>query len=321
VGSSRAWNFQQGSMAQWLPGLDTQQIVFNDFEEGKLVARIVDLESHNTRSIPWPVQSVHPSGRTAISLNYRRLAALRPDYGYSVSATNFSEKQPADRDGLWRVDLASGRAELVVTVAELMRRAPRTGKARHYVNHVLHSPTGRRIAFLHRWLEHHRWTSRLYICGPNGEDLRMLLEQGMVSHYCWRDDDHLLAYAHTAADGEGYYLVHTTTGKWNRIGRGVLDRHGDGHPGYSPDESFILTDTYPDEARQQRLVLYDVATDRCTELGRFLSAPRFDGPVRCDLHPRWSPAGNLVSIDSAHGGRRMSYVIDTGDLEREPSQQ
>ena len=46
------------------------------------------------------------------------------------------------------------------------------------------------------------------------------------------------------------------------------------------------------------------------ELGRFHSPPRYAGPVRCDLHPRWSRDGGQVCIDSVHEGSRQMYVID-----------
>ncbi|MFQ5444658.1 MAG: hypothetical protein ACE5EK_08575 [Nitrospinales bacterium] len=39
-----------------------------------------------------PVQAVSPKGNCIISLNYRRLASLRPDYGYTQEVKNFAGK-------------------------------------------------------------------------------------------------------------------------------------------------------------------------------------------------------------------------------------
>jgi Tol biopolymer transport system component len=36
--------------------------------------------------------------------------------------------------------------------------------------------------------------------------------------------------------------------------------------------------------------------------------------VRCDLHPRWSPDGRWLSVDSAHTGVRRSYLVDVAAL-------
>jgi putative transposase len=35
---------------------------------------------------------------------------------------------------------------------------------------------------------------------------------------------------------------------------------------------------------------------------------------RCDLHPRWSPDGRQVCIDSAHEGERQMYIVDVSEL-------
>ena len=40
-----------------------------------------------------------------------------------------------------------------------------------------------------------------------------------------------------------------------------------------------------------------------------------DDEWRCDLHPRVSPDGRLITIDSPHGGDgRQMYLIDVGTL-------
>jgi len=57
-----------------------------------------------------------------------------------------------------------------------------------------------------------------------------------------------------------------------------------------------------------------VETRELVELGRFFAPWRFDGENRCDLHPRWSPDGNCVSIDSSHEGVRMSYIINVSNV-------
>ena len=47
-----------------------------------------------------------------------------------------------------------------------------------------------------------------------------------------------------------------------------------------------------------------------------LHAPaEYDGEWRCDLHPRLSPDGTKVTVDSAHAGSgRQIYLVDIGDL-------
>jgi Tol biopolymer transport system component len=89
-----------------------------------------------------------------------------------------------------------------------------------------------------------------------------------------------------------------------------------GHCSYLPGNEWILNDTYPDLDRKQHLYLYQVTTGRRVPLGSFEAPEPYRGEWRCDLHPRFSPDGRLVTIDSPHrGDGRQIYLIDIGDLE------
>src|SRR3954463_14534924 len=44
IGASRAWNWQQGCMLQWLPG-STSQVIWNDRSDGRFISRILDVKS------------------------------------------------------------------------------------------------------------------------------------------------------------------------------------------------------------------------------------------------------------------------------------
>ena len=151
-----------------------------------------------------------------------------------------------------------------------------------------------------------------------GAGLRLLLDHRMVSHYAWRDEGTLLAWARTPANGDRYYLLDVATGTSETCCAGVLDRYGDGHPSFSPDGQWLVTDSYPDRARMCRLLLCRPAAGEVVEAGAFFSPWRYDGARRCDLHPRWHGNGRFVSIDSAHEGVRGSYAIDVGRLLADP---
>lgn len=316
LGATRTWNAQQGSQAQWLPSAGGRIVLFNDVVGRQLGCRLVEWESGDARFVPWPIQTLHPRRPEALTLNYRRLHRIRPEYGYAVEADNFSTDEPLERDGIWRVDLEANRSELVLSLAVLTAHAPRPemNGATHKVNHLLYAPSGDRFVFVHRWKGSAGRFSRLYAARPDGAKLRLLLDERMVSHYHWRDDDHLLVWARTARHGDRYYLVNVNTGSTEIVGAGVLDGYGDGHPSFSPDRAWIITDTYPDRARQRHLLLFHVASEALFEVGRFFAPWAFDGPVRCDLHPRWSPDGFWVSFDSAHEGLRRSYVVQLDAL-------
>jgi hypothetical protein len=315
IGVSATWNHQQGAMAQWVPGLGGTGLIFNDWSGGDLVARIVAADG-GPSTVSMPVQSVHPSRPEALALNYRRLARLRPEYGYAVKARNFSPDQALDRDGIWQVDLLCGDHRLLVSIASLAASEPRIEmrRAEHMVNHALYSPAGTRFVFLHRWLGSRGKFSRLWVAGGDGGGLRLLLDHRMISHFNWLDEDQLLVWARAPEAGDGYYALDVNTGARRPFGRSALTRWGDGHPSLSPDRRWLVTDSYPDRAREQRLLLYRVENAECIEAGRFFAPWCFDGPLRCDLHPRWSPDGRWICIDAAHAGIRMTYFLDVSGI-------
>jgi hypothetical protein len=316
IATSSAWNYQQGSMTQWMGDGREPAIIFNDYVQDNLVGRIAAAASGAARQIPWPIQVVHPAGSEALTLNYCRLDQLRPDYGYNAQAANFNADQPPTADGIWHIDLNSGQAELRLTLAQLANLSPREEMrgARHKVNHFYYAPNGERFVFMHRWLGAQGKFSRLYVADKAVGNLKLLLDDQMVSHYSWQDNDHLLAWARTRQGGDHYYLINVRSGDWQIIGEGVLDAYDDGHPTFSPDGRWIATDSYPDKARQRHLLLFNLASGKLVQIGRFFAPWQFSGVVRCDLHPRWSPDGRFISIDSAHEGVRQSYILDVSSI-------
>ena len=312
IGETTAWNWQQGAMAQWVPDKYEKKVIFNTVKDGILGSRIVHLEDGNSNFIKWPIQTLHPNGKKALTLNYRRLQVLRPDYGYRVKAKNFVPDQPLDKDGIWQVNLKEGTGHLMVSIAKLSAYKPvaEMKNARHKVNHIIYSPSGKRFIFLYRFIGPKGKFSRLFTAESDGSELRLLLDNRMVSHYHFRDEDHIIAWGRTEEDGDRYYLIDANSGKYEIVGQDILDNYGDGHCTFSPDGRWLLTDTYPDRARQRKLLLYDMHTNAVILIGRFFSPWKYDDTFRCDLHPRFSPDARWISFDSVHEGKRNTYFVD-----------
>lgn len=313
--STISWNWQQGAMLQWLPGKNA--VIFNIVENNKLLSKVAAVDSRYTHISRMPVQTVHPNGEEALSLNYRRLNQLAPGYGYSVEVENFMDDQSLNHDGIWHFNIFDSAVELIISLADLSKNETRSEMkdAKHKVNHILYSPDGSKFVFMHRWIGNKGKFSRLYVCDyPYGRNLEILMDDRMVSHYSWRDNDNLLVYGRIKETGDRYYLINVNSKIMQVIGKDILDLHGDGHPTFSPNRKFLITDTYPDKARMRHLLLYDFENKKCSTVGRFFSPWKFDGPTRVDLHPRWSPCGTKISIDSAHEGERKNYIIDVKEF-------
>jgi hypothetical protein len=306
---TRAWNFQQGCMAHWLDG--GPRIVYNDLRDGRFVSVVMDaLEGEELRVIPHPVSAVSPDGREAISLNFARLRHTRTDYGYGGGGQDARMETPFPRDdGLFRVDLETGDAELIVSIAQVKDVVPEVPEGGvEYFNHTLFSRDGSRVFWLARATPERNTTS-LTVRG-DGKDLRRCFPDGWGgSHFDWLDDDELMVTAEYEGLVYGHILFTVGKDDYRRLGRGLLDY--DGHGTFSPDGRWMVTDTYPAGGlREQKLFLMDMRTEAVLPLGRFVQPDEFTGRWRCDLHPRWSPGGDRIGFNSTHTGSRQVYVIE-----------
>ena len=315
VAQTRAWNWQQGCMLQWMPTAPDRLIVYNARQTARFLGVVLDVRTGAERVLSRPVYALSPRGDAAMSLNFSRIARTRPGYGYDGIPDPGRDVPAPEDDGVWRLDVTTGESRLVLSIAQVaaVRPQPDMDGAEHWINHAQFSTDGSRFAFLHRWRRPAEpgWRTRLFTAGPDGSGLCLLAEEGMVSHYDWRDPSHLLAWAR--CDGtDRYWLFADRSKERTVVGEGVLTC--DGHCSYSPDRRWILTDTYPDAEHRRTLLLYRPEDGARVELGRFYSPPELAGPVRCDLHPRWSRDGRQVCIDSAHEGSRQMYVVDVADI-------
>ncbi len=311
-----AWCWQQRTMLQWVGTAPEREAVFNSFTDKQPSATVIDVQTGKTRTLPRPIYALSNDGTQAVTLDFARLHRLRPGYGYPTYAEKFADEAAPEKLGIWWMDMKTGKNELVVNLKQLAAFKPddRFKDAHHWVNHLQFNPSGTRFVFLHRWKkpEDKSWQTRMFTAKPDGSDLRLAFDDGMVSHFDWKDDTTMLAWAHTKADGNHFYTADVLTGEKKVVGADVLTQ--DGHCSYSPDRKWVLNDTYPDKDRMQWLMLFKPATGRRYDLNQFHSPKQFTGPVRCDLHPRWNRNGTMVCFDGCHDPQRQLYILDVSDV-------
>ena len=328
IGQSRAWSWQQGCMLQWVPGTD--DIIWNDVEDGRFVSRIKTTHEPGTRTIKAPVYSVGPDGSFAVTTDFERIQNMRPGYGYAGVVDANEADQAPEGAGISRVDLATGDTKLLVSYAE-MAAIPHRGESLagkwHYFNHLLVDPSGERMIFLHRWRDQPsrrngekvpnagKFRTRMITCRcDDGGDRYVLDPSGATSHFIWRDPEHICAWSRYQ-DKNGFYLYRDQTREVLPVGPHVMPRNG--HNTYVPgtDGAWILNDTYPvGPERLQTVYLYHVPSNSRFDLASFPSPPEFTGEYRCDLHPRNSRDGSFIIVDSPHTGQRQQYRLDIGTV-------
>lgn len=318
LGTSGAWGWQQGCMLQWVPG-SKSQVIYNDRQEGQYVSHVQDVFTGQRSTLGRAIYALSPQGQYAVATDFRRINDLRPGYGYSGLPDPYAhEKAPADV-GIERIDLHSGEVKMLVSLKDIID-VPYPGgfgDGKHWFNHLLVSPDGKRTIFLHRWqTTPGRWATRMFTIGLDGSDLREINPgAGMVSHFIWRDSEHILAWSTHPSAGNAFYVMEDREGgKVEPIGTDLLKR--DGHCMYLPGNEWIISDTYPQGPdRLQEVYLYHVASGRKVSLGAFHSPSPYTGEWRCDTHPRFSPDGKSICIDSPHTGEgRQMHLIDISGI-------
>ncbi len=323
LGETRTWNVQQGCMMQWLgPDFD-REIIYNDFRDGKYVSVVLDVFSGSERVLAMPVYSVSRDGTFALTLDFSRLHRLRPGYGYSNLPDETASQKIPEKTAIWKLDIKTNTVTPVLSYKDFSAFEPRKEMAGavHKVNHIMLNPSGTRLMILHRWFNGSRKYTRLVTVNIDGTVMYNLSDGDMVSHCYWKNDEEIIAYE--KKDGiSAYYLMKDQTQEYKQLWPQLTT---DGHPSYSPDGEYIVTDTYPNRARVSQLMVLKDTDESTAEMivpARVFAPFKYDNDTRCDLHPRWSRDGKSVYFDSVFEGHRGLYKVvvrkETKDLSTAP---
>ena len=315
IATSCSWNVQQGCMVQWLgPDFD-KQIIYNDFKEGNYCSIILNIETGEERVFKIPVYSVSLDGKTALSLDFSRLHRLRKGYGYSnLPDTTEDEKLP-NKTCIWKLDIDKNEVTELLKYTDFASFEPRNEmkNAVHKVNHIMLSPNGKRFMVLHRWFDGSRKYSRLITCNIDGTQMYNLSDDDMVSHCYWKNNEEIIAFENKKDGGPGYYLMKDKTQEYRHLWENISN---DGHPSYSPDGKYIVTDSYPNRSRIADIKVFksDDYEGRNPNVVAKVFAPfKYDNDTRCDLHPRWSRDSKKICFDSVFEGHRGLYVVEVSN--------
>lgn len=328
---TRAWNFQQGAMLQWL-GDGSGRVFYNEVEpDGKTYRGVLhDIDSGKRTYTDRALANVSRDGRWGVAIDFDRMHDFRPGYGYAAQDDVRAEvPHPAD-DGVWICDLRTGTSKLVLSLKALHERVRSLSplmEQKLLINHITYNPSASRFVFLVRNFPapgprvkgQSAWRTTVLTAARDGSDVRVLVPAGYASHYHWRDDRTIVFHSDGPAGPQLYEITDEATPKFTAIDAEFFKK--DGHCSYSADGRWMLYDSYPDAAKKQHLYLYDLKKRRGYELGAFAALPVPVVDIRCDLHPRWLADGR-ISFDSTHEGYRGLYLFDPRALmkrwEQEP---
>lgn len=311
IAETKAWCWQMGARLRWSR---KEHLLFNSFDaQGYCCIEYDHVKGHIVRRICDALYDVSPDEQFGLSVNFERLQALRPGYGYSCSADAGVlavelASAPAD-DGLFYIDLETNQRKLLVSLKMLSNMYPSATAGKHYINHVSIAPDGRNAIFFHIWTCRERpgWKANLCVVNINTGEVCYLEKDDQVSHYDWKNPEEVLI---TAVDKSSnvctYRLYNIITGKKKTIGSESLRQ--DGHPVYSKAFEGFYSDTYPDAHAHQHFFRYSEEYGY-QQVASLYSDPRLYGEKRCDLHPHYFSKSETLALDSTFEKKRRQVVV------------
>lgn len=305
ISCTSAWNWQQGCRLRWFPGSDND-IIFNDFQDGKYVSRRLNVSTGDEIVYPFPVYDISPDGKYAVSLDFNRLGYKRPGYGYTKLP--FDKTENILDSGLSVFSLEDKEEKAAISfskMAEVLDLNP-AGSQSWYVNHLSFSPGGRKFLFFFITESGGSFKASLLVYNMKDKTITPLETEYKVSHYAWRDDSSILCTAYDSKGSCRYYIYSLDT--QSRVEAGPEHLTRDGHPSFIGD-GVILTDTYPDQFGYQHIFLYDLAKNEKTAVADVFDVTSLDAEHRTDLHPRYDPVTKSVSFDANTFGHRSFFIL------------
>lgn len=288
-----AFNFQQGSMLQWV---NNEVFIFNDFIDETLMARIYDIHGNNVCNLVDPVEEVSHEGDFYLSIDFNSLTENKSEYGYSKLCPRLKLLNNKKK-GIVYCDIKTKISRLVVSKQDLRDLNNNINIDYDEINHLMISPDDNSFIFIYRYYRQGKRESMLYHYNFQTRSIK-LISSGIISHFCWFDSDNIFIWLNTAKN-KGYCLFNIKKGSWTNI-----LNISDGHPTML-NESTIVSDSYPSAFGE--IHLYSIYGTKIENIAKISSKPNFNSDLRCDLHPRVFK--DIISIDSNFSGKRSQYLI------------
>ncbi len=306
IGKTCSYNWQQGCRAQWLTD---ELLIFNDYSENNYNANVYSLsENKIVKTFHHPVQDAYKTDYF-LSVNYSRLAQFNPDYGYRNIKSALCNTAA---DGIWKTDYKTGKTILLHSIQSVTETGHQSlfEQCKHIINHVMISPDGSKFMFIHRYYQGHRRYDRLLL--SDFTKLVLLLDENIVSHCHWIDNEKFIGYFRYKGE-DGFYVYDLSNGNVEPVREMNNIAFGDGHP--TCFRNWIAFDTYPDKSRMQHLFLFNFETQQTIPLLEVCHSLKYQEECRCDLHPRFSDNGKLISFDSVYQGHRTQCMVDISKIQ------
>ena len=317
--TTTAWNFQQGAMLQYHP-FEKDTVYYNVFRDGKECTVTHNYATGLKKYTDRATACVSPNGKWGMAVNFARIFAFRPGYGYAGSTDPHPEIGAPSDDGIFLTDMETGLSRLLVDYPTLSRLCGYPENAKILVNHITFNPTSDRYVALVRdfptperkWWQ---WRTCVVIGDLTGR-VWLMPNHDYASHYVWQDEKHLIIHSSAeTAEKKSLYCINTDDGSFRELDMPYfhLDNNGDIHCNVLPGGKYVIGDGYPREGYRwiEALNLQTGATRTLLKSRTVIPACN---DIRCDLHNCFVFDGTAISYDTTENGCRQIALIDLSAL-------
>lgn len=319
VEKCRAWNFQQGTMFYWNPKHPETQFFFNDRDlETNLVFTVLyDVEQKKRiREYRFKGPSVanggvSPTGEFFLAINYGRMARLRPVTGYPGAADPTAATPAPDNDGIFRVDVETGKHKLIVSfrqLRDLLRERHREiSEVGFYINHSLSNRTGDYVYFYARARYGGNSMAVNVPCSVRTDGTELKAHDYIGGHPEWDKGTVVIG----ARDGR---LVRYDINRQAIVGQiatpEIIPDPG-GDISLSPDANWLACGYSTRDRGQNKYVIVRRSDGAYAHSSTFSRGPYTRGELRIDPAPRWNREQSAILIPAMTDDRtRQLHLIE-----------
>jgi len=323
VDESRAWNPQQGTMFYWNPAKPDTQFFFNDRdpETGAVFTVLFDIEMRKRireyRFDKHPVGNggVMQGGGWFAGINYARMARLRPVTGYKDAADWTEGVLHPNNDGVFKVNIESGEASLLVSFARLATvirdTEPHVDELGLFINHTLWNREGDRLFFFARagWTGNDQYPriNVPFIVNADGSGLKRL-KTFIGGHPEW-DSDHRMIGA-----VEGRQVIYDVDRDLvvEQLGDDNIFPNPGGDIALSPQGDWFVNGHKSRAQAMNFYTFYQRSTGKHIRSEGFNIGPWLSGDMRQDPSPAWNRSGTQILVPAIVDGdppSRQLFII------------
>ena len=359
IGYSDSFNWPQGCMLQWLP-THKNKVIYNTSKNNHNISIIHDISTKDNKNINWSIYGITPDGNKSIALDMERSHWCRA-YHYESVANEELNVRVAENDGVFEIDLKNNTKKRIISIQEIINidKEPYFDHAKHWIEHIMISPSGKRFCFLHRFTvkELSDYETRLFVANIDGSNLQLIngWRNFYWSHFAWNGDDEftIYTYKHNRKNYSNcannvnaksiknisakhfirqifnyipvnikkkiiflikgqtsYYQYYSFKDNKFKLEENIKIKEFaiDGHPSFTNDGRYMITDTYPDNKQYQHLIIYDRYTKKAITIAK-LYAGLHKKPGSCDLHPKLCKNNTHLTVDTAFDKKHHMLVF------------